>query len=199
MEYVILDVPAESADDLAEKILSVMAEKPAAGLPGFATTVDSSLLPGLLSLGTAASGRETNLNLSLVRLYEAPDPGGVRFLMAGERLFPVLPGFAEVLRKAGLDMANRGIAGAQPMDDEWFIIGMALPGWILLFDQESEELEKYEIEGNINVMVLPSPEGCPVESLSPTLTTSAGLECLVLHLLTLMYGGLSLTLKPSGG
>jgi hypothetical protein len=32
--------------------------------------------------------------------------------MAGERLFPVLPGFAEVLRKAGLDMANRGIAGA---------------------------------------------------------------------------------------
>jgi hypothetical protein len=35
MEYVILDVPAESADDLAEKILSVMPEKPAAGSSRF--------------------------------------------------------------------------------------------------------------------------------------------------------------------
>ena len=189
MDYVLFNVPEEAADDLAERLLGVIASVAADESPGFSTSVDTSLLTGLNFLESHRQGMAENIPFCLVRLYEAGDPLGSRILIAGEGLSFILPGIVEVLRKVGLNAQKQFPSGLPPADEGWSLLGMAFPGWILLFDPEAESVEKSDYDGNVTVMTLPAPPGCFLESLSPSESTVAAMGLLIRHLLPLISPG----------
>ena len=114
MDYVLFNVPEEAADDLAERLLGVIASVAADESPGFSTSVDTSLLTGLNFLESHRQGMAENIPFCLVRLYEAGDPLGSRILIAGEGLSFILPGIVEVLRKVGLNAQKQFPSGLPP-------------------------------------------------------------------------------------
>lgn len=189
MDYVLFNAPEETADDLAERVLAVIASAVVDESPGFSTSVDPSLMSGLNFLASRREVLTENGNLCLVRLYEAGDPLGSRILIAGERLSLLLPGFVEVLRTVGLNAPKQEPSGLSPTDEGWSLLGMAFPGWILLFDPEAESVEKSGYDGNVTVLTLPAPTGCLLESLSPSESTAAAMGLLIRHILPLLSLG----------
>jgi len=189
MDYVLFNVPEETTDDLAERILSVIASVAVEEPPGFETSVEPSLLPGLGFLESRRDMLGEHGNLCLVRLYEAADNEGSRLLIAGDRLSLILPGVVEILRSGGVNTQEQGSRGILPTEEGWSLLGMAFPGWILLFDPEGDSIEKVEYDGAVTVMTLPAPSGCVLESLSPTESTPAAMGILIRHLLPLLACG----------
>lgn len=186
MDYILFNVPEPEADDLAERILGVIASIPGEVSPGFETSVAPSLLSGLSFLESRRDSFEENGNLCLVRLYEAGDPAGSRLLIAGEMLSLIVPGVVETLRSKGVRTQKHGPAGMLPSDEGWSLLGMAFPGWILLFDPEGESFETSQFDGNVTVMTLPAPPGCILESLSPSESTPAAMGILIRHILSML-------------
>jgi hypothetical protein len=189
MDYVLFNVPEETTDDLAERILGVIASVAVEELPGFETSVEPSLLPGLSFLETRRDVLDEHGNLCLVRLYEAANNRGSRLLIAGDKLSLIVPGVVEVLRSGGVKTQEHGPRGILPTDEGWSLVGMAFPGWILLFDPEGVSVEKAEYKGDVTVMTLPATSGCVLESLSPTESTPAAMGILIRHILPLLACG----------
>ena len=189
MDYVLFNVPEETTDDLAERILGVIASVAVEELPGFETSVEPSLLSGLEFLESRRDVLDENGNFCLVRLYEATGNEGSRLLIAGDRLSLIVPGVVEVLRSGGVKTQEQGPRGILPTEEGWSLLGMAFPGWILLFDPEGDSIEKVDYDGAVTVMTLPAPSGCVLESLSPTESTPAAMGILIRHLLPLLPCG----------
>lgn len=185
MDYVFFNVPEETTDDLAERILGIIASLSFEELPGFETSVDPSLLSGLGFLESRRDVLDEHGNLCLVRLYEADNDRGARLLIVGEKLSLILPGVVEILRSSGVNSQEHGPRAILP-EEGWSLLGMAFPGWILLFDPEGDSIERTEFEGTVTVMTLPAPSGCVLESLSPTESTPSAMGILIRHLLPLL-------------
>jgi len=189
MDYVLFNVPEETTDDLAERILGVIASVAVEELPGFETSVEPSLLSGLGFLESRQDSLDEHGNLCLVRLYEAADNGESRLLIAGDKLSLIVPGIVEVLKSGGVNTQEQGSRGIIPKEEGWSLLGMAFPGWILLFDPEGDSIEKAEFDGAVTVMTLPAPSGCVLESLSPTESTPTAMGVLIRHILPLLACG----------
>ena len=189
MDVVLFNVPEDAVDDLAERILGLVASVSGEGSPGFETPVDSSLLSGLGFLESRREVFPEAGNLGLVRLYEANDPAGRRLLLAGEKLSILLPGVVEILRVGGVSVHGQSPSGLLPGEEGWSLIGMAFPGWILLFDPESTAVQKNEFDENVTIMSIPAPPGCHLESLAPTESTPEAMGILIRHLLPLLSCG----------
>jgi hypothetical protein len=189
MDYVFFNVPEETTDDLAERILGIIASLSFEELPGFETSVDPSLLSGLGFLESRRDVLDEHGNLCLVRLYEAANDRGERLLIVGEKLSLILPGVVEILRPRGVNSQEHGPRAILPTEEGWSLLGMAFPGWILLFDPEGDSVEKTDFEGTVTVMTLPAPSGCVLESLSPTESTPAAMGILIRHILPLLACG----------
>ncbi len=117
MDVVLFNVPEDAADDLAERILGLVASVSGEGSPGFETPVDSSLLSGLGFLESRREVFPEAGNLGLVRLYEANDPAGRRLLLAGEKLSILLPGVVEILRVGGVSVHGQSPSGLLPGEE----------------------------------------------------------------------------------
>jgi hypothetical protein len=189
VDVVLFNVPEDAADNLAERILGLVASVSGEASLGFETPVDPSLLPGLGYLESRRDAFPEGGNLFWVRVYEADDPAGRRLLITGEKLSMLLPGVVEIMRAEGVRSHRQAPLGLLPGEEGWSLVGMAFPGWILLFDPEAKTVQKSEYGENVTIMSIPAPPGCPLENLSPTEPTTEAMGILIRHLLPLLTSG----------
>ncbi len=188
LDTVFFTVPDEIADDLTERILSLAASPLKYAVPGFETPVDSSLLSGLSFLENQMEGRREKGPAVAVRLYETAGMTGRKMLLVGENLTKLLPELVEIVRAADVGAQHQASANLalEPGKEEWSLVGMAFEGWILLFDPDGEEVQKSQTNENTMILSLPAPSGCPLETLSPKVTTFEAMAILIRHLLLLL-------------
>jgi hypothetical protein len=198
MDYVFFYVPDDGADDLSERILGVLASTSEGNPLGFETPVETSLMQGLTFLESRHVPYPADSSLGLVRLYQAEDKYGTRILIAGDKLSACLPGVIEVLRSGGIGNPKNPADFSLPGNDSWSLLGIAFPGWILLFDPDGVSIEKSLLEGNVTVLTVPSPAGSPIELLSPSENTAAAMGYLIRHILPLLEPGTSLSEDENG-
>jgi hypothetical protein len=190
MDTVFFTVPEDIADDLSEEILSLAASHSPAAVPGFETPVAPSLLSGLSFLESRTESFSEKALPFAVRLYETKGLAGRKMLLAGENLSKILPGLSEILRNADAEPTHERTLkfSLKPDTEEWSLVGMAFEGWVLIFDPEAEEILKSQTDGNTLLVSLPAPSGCPLEALSPAVSTFQAMEMLIRHLLLLLTG-----------
>ena len=152
MEWKTFDVDGDSEGFFQWILLSLaetLYEGPAQG-PGYARTVSDGLISGLRFL-------ETTVGPSLwgpLRLYASLGESPPLALLCGEAMERPLASLRERIEapyrliERDLDLSTRS----------WALIGLALPGWVILFSEDVEEACQDAVEGAFSVVYLPARE-----------------------------------------
>lgn len=149
MEWKIFDIDGDS-EAFFQWLLLSLAEpflEPLPDGPGYARTVGDDLLPALRFLDAAA---DPPLRGPL-RLYASLGGNSPVALLCGEELEEALAS----LRERGEGDPPLKESSLDPSERSWGIIGLALPGWVILFSEDVEEACQDVFDGGFSVAYLP--------------------------------------------
>ena len=186
MDYIILEVPPGKGDELGEKLLELAAMSSSGGTHAFETPVEPQLSAGLSPLEFYQPSAGMGRDFLPVRLYQREEGESERLLLVGENISLDLRGILGIVAD---NVSRRGCYGQEgnpPPDEGWFLVGMALPGWLLYFDPDAESVEKAAYNQGLTVLNLPAAQGCALEALSPSVPAKTALEVLLRHILSLL-------------
>ena len=169
---------------VVEDILIVLSRFfPAHPVKGYSVEVADSLRGGLSFIegdgDTDALGK--GLLLSLTRVYVSMDEEGGSVLIAAESMEERARWISEQWKSRSGKNFNGVIHHTYP-GNGWSLVGIAAPGWMVLFDDETENAEQDWLEADLHVAYLP-PDDEVLEFLTPEKTSVEVLSLLAEYLL----------------
>jgi len=183
MEYGMIRFTPEDSY-VVEDILIVLSRFfPARPVKGYSVEVADSLRGGLSFLegdgDTDSLGK--GLLLSLARVYVSMDEEGGSVLIAADSMEERARWISSQWKSRSGENFN-GVIHHTYQGNGWSLVGIATPGWMVLFDDETENAEQDWLEADLRVAYLP-PDDEVLEFLSPEKTSAEVLSLLAEYLL----------------
>ena len=181
MEYGLIDFSGTRETILEEILLSLARYEATCPASGYSFTVEGYLKETLSYLDIHETDTDEKGKCPLYRVYtEVVDAPG-QVLVVGDSLRDW--GNKAVISPPLKDLITYiYISSKFSKDLEWGLIGIATPGWVLLFDEDSVYLNRSEISRNVKVVYCPSDE-LFLDRLSPEVDTHISLEMIMRMLL----------------
>lgn len=171
MEWKIFNVAGEEEAFFQEVLLSLAAASASKerSCAGYAREVRPDLVPSLRFLKAPTENRPA---WGVLRLYASLGDTPSLALLCGESLQEPLAylrsqGRGRLLREASVSQEERS----------WGLIGLSLPGWVILFSEEVDEACRDGLDEGFSVAYLPA-KGVSLSLLDPTLPAEEALQLL---------------------
>ena len=184
MEYGMIRFTSEDSS-VVEDILIVLSRfYPSRPVKGYSVDVEDSLRGGLSFIegdGDTDSSLK-GLLFSLSRVYVSMDDAGGSVLIAADSMEERARWISSQWKSRSGKSFNGIIHHTYP-GNIWNLVGIAAPGWMVLFDDETEGAEQEWLDDDLRVAYLP-PDDDVLESLSPDSSSTDVLSLLAEYLLT---------------
>ncbi len=184
MEYGLIHFASEDAY-VVEDILMVLSRFfPARPVKGYSVEVADSLRGGLSFIDgdDGVDYSHKNSLFSLSRVYVSMDETGGSVLIVADSMEERARWISTQWKSRSGKNFNGVIHHSYP-EDAWSLVGLAAPGWMMLFDDETEGAEQDWLDADLHVAYLPVDERV-LDFLSPDRSSAEVLSLLTEYLLS---------------
>ncbi|HPI97123.1 MAG TPA: hypothetical protein PLV56_00150 [Synergistales bacterium] len=174
MEYALIHFSGEKEILLEELLLSLARHESSSPASGYSFSVEGYLKETLSYFELQGQELDTPGAFPIFRVYSEVREEPEKALVAGDSL---RNWGDHILRNQPLRglISYIYISSSFPPDVDWGLIGIATPGWVLLFDEDSEYVNRAAISDDVKVIYCPSDENF-LDRFSPDVETLPSLE-----------------------
>lgn len=174
MEYALIHFSGEKEILLEELLLSLARHESSSPASGYSFTVEGYLKETLSYFELQGAEFEEKKGFPIFRVYSEVREQPEQALVAGDSL---RSWGDHILRNQPLRglISYIYISSSFPTEVEWGLVGIATPGWVLLFDEDSEYVNRAAISEDVKVIYCPSDEVF-LDRFSPDVETLPSLE-----------------------
>lgn len=184
MEYGMIRFTPEDSYVVEDILLMLSRFYPARPVKGYSVDVADSLRGGLSFIegDDESEAYCKGLLLSLARVYVSMDDAGGAVLIAADSMEERARWISSQWKSRSGKTFNGVIHHTYP-GNGWSLVGIAAPGWMVLFDDETEGAEQDWLEADLRVAYLPADDEV-LAFLSPDRRSTDVLSLLAEYLLT---------------
>lgn len=184
MEYGMIAFLADETDVVEDVLLILSGFFPERRIKGYPVDVADSLRRGLSFFEEAEEGKEggKDIRLPLSRVYVSMEEEGGTVLIAADSMKERAEWISRKWKNPSGKNFNGSISGSCPKG-EWSLVGLAAPGWMLLFDDGVSAAEQDYLNPEVRVAYLPADEKI-LQFLSPERSTGEVLSLILEYVLS---------------